>query len=102
MSKNVVETEGPQITSQYDAYALRVGLARLYARMRLHTRTHAHTDQYVILLFHSNNSFRECATVLRYTYIGLLFEIAKACHISHGHSALVSETSAKFRRDVPA
>jgi kynurenine formamidase len=59
MSKNVVDTEGPQTTSQYGA--LRAGLARLYARMRIHTpthsgthmharkRMHAHTDQYVIL-----------------------------------------------------
>jgi hypothetical protein len=68
MSKNVVETEGPQMTSQYGAYALRAGLARLYARMRMrmhtpkrlgttiharkqahtHARTpkHAHTNQY--------------------------------------------------------
>jgi hypothetical protein len=57
MSKNIVETEGPQMTSQYGAYALHVGLARLQARMRMHTptsqgthmyvstRTHAHTDQ---------------------------------------------------------
>ena len=69
MSKNVVETEGPQMTSQYGAYALRAGLARLYARMRMHmptrpgthmhahTRKHTHTDQYVILLFNSNNGF---------------------------------------------
>ena len=61
ISKNVRETEGPQITSQYGAYALRAGLARLYARMRMHTptrpgthmhartRKHAHTDEYVIL-----------------------------------------------------
>ena len=39
MSKNVVETEGPQMTSQYGEYALRAGLARLYARMRMHTQT---------------------------------------------------------------
>jgi hypothetical protein len=51
MSKNVVDTEGPQITSQYGAYALHAGLARLYARMRMYTptrtatRTHARTDQ---------------------------------------------------------
>jgi hypothetical protein len=38
MSKNIVETEGPQM-SQHGAYALRAGLARLYARMRLHTST---------------------------------------------------------------
>ena len=56
MSKNIVETEGPQMTSQYGAYALRAGLARLYARMRMHTparpsahkhaltHKHAHTD----------------------------------------------------------
>ena len=57
MSKNVVETEGPQMTSQHGVYALSAGLARLHARMRMHkptrpgthiharTRTHAHTDQ---------------------------------------------------------
>jgi hypothetical protein len=62
MWQNVVETEGPQMTPQYGAHALRAGLARLYARMRMHTptrpgtltkartRKHAHTDQYVILI----------------------------------------------------
>jgi hypothetical protein len=39
MSKNVVETEGTQMTSQHGAYALRAALARLYARMRMHTPT---------------------------------------------------------------
>jgi hypothetical protein len=29
MSKNIVETEGPQMTSQYGAFTLRAGLARL-------------------------------------------------------------------------
>ena len=44
MSKNVVETEGPQMTSQYGAYALRAGLARLHAHMRMymHTRPRIH------------------------------------------------------------
>jgi hypothetical protein len=37
MSKNMVETEGPQLTSQYGAYALHAGLARLHAPMRMHT-----------------------------------------------------------------
>ena len=52
MWKNVVDTEGPQMMSQYDAYALRTGLARLYARMRMHTPTrpvthmHARTSMY--------------------------------------------------------
>jgi hypothetical protein len=62
MSKNSVETEGPQMTTQYGTYALRAGVARLYARMRTHTptrsvthmhartRKHAHTDQYIILI----------------------------------------------------
>ena len=55
-----METERPQMTSQYGAYALRAAVARLYARMLMHTltrpRTHmhartrkyAHTDQYVM------------------------------------------------------
>jgi hypothetical protein len=62
MSKNIAETERPQVTLKYGAYALRAGLARLYARMRMHTPTHpsthmhartckhAHTDQYVTLI----------------------------------------------------
>ena len=57
------------MTSQYGAYVLRAGLARLYARISMHTHTrpatqmhartpkHAQTDQYVILLFHNNNDF---------------------------------------------
>jgi hypothetical protein len=46
MSKNIVETEGPQMTSQYNAYALCAGLERLYACMHMHTPmcpgTHMH------------------------------------------------------------
>jgi hypothetical protein len=60
------------MTSQYEAYeyALRAGLARLYARKRMHMptrpgthmharrRKNAHTYQYVTLIaFHSNNGF---------------------------------------------
>jgi hypothetical protein len=51
MSKNVVETKGPQMTSQCGAYALHAGLGRLNARlhmqmpMRPGTHMHAHTDQ---------------------------------------------------------
>ena len=63
MSKNVVETEESQMTSQYGPYALHAGLARLYARMCKHTPTRlgthmhartckaAHTDQCIILFF---------------------------------------------------
>jgi hypothetical protein len=73
MSKNIVETEGPQMTSQYGAYALSAGLARLYARMRMHkstrpgnnmhARTHARastqtqTNMWYLLLFHGNSCF---------------------------------------------
>jgi hypothetical protein len=46
MSKNTVGTEGPQMMSQYGANALHAGLARLHARMRMHTPmqpgTHMH------------------------------------------------------------
>ena len=61
MSKNVMDTEGPQTTSQCGACALRAGLARQRARTRIHTptrpgthmharkRTHAHktNNQYL-------------------------------------------------------
>jgi hypothetical protein len=68
MPKHIAETEGPQMTSQYGAYALHAGLARLHARMRMHNTTclgnpharthaltHSHTDEYVILPFHCKN-----------------------------------------------
>jgi hypothetical protein len=92
MSKNVVETEGSQMTSQYGAYALRAGLARLYARKRMHTptrpgthmhariRKHAHTDQYVILTaFPLQQWFRDRASVLRYTYIASFLIPSNIC-----------------------
>jgi hypothetical protein len=73
------------MTSQYGAYALRAGLARLYVRMRMHTpthsgthmhtrtRKHAYTGQYVILIaFPQQQWFRERALMLRYTYIACL------------------------------
>ena len=69
------------MTSQYGAYALRAGLARLYVRMRMHTptrlgthmhartRKHAHTGKLVILIvFPQQQRFRERALVLRCTY----------------------------------
>ena len=47
MSKNIMETEGSQVTSQYGAYALHARVTRLHARMRMHTPTrpgtHMHT-----------------------------------------------------------
>jgi hypothetical protein len=56
-SKNVAQPEGPQITSQYGAYKLHAGQARLHARTRMHTHTHpgihthAYTHKYVTLVF---------------------------------------------------
>ena len=85
MSKNIVGTERPKMTSEYGAYALRAGLAGLYARIPMHTltrpgthmhartRVHARTGQYVILIaFPQQQWFRERASMLRYTYIACL------------------------------
>ena len=44
--KNVVETEGQQMASQYGAYTLRAGLARLHALMRMHTPTRPGTHMH--------------------------------------------------------
>jgi hypothetical protein len=46
MSKNVVDTEGRQMTSQYGAYAFRAGLLRQYAHMRMHTPTLSDTHMH--------------------------------------------------------
>jgi hypothetical protein len=53
MSKILGETEGPQITSQYGSYALRAGLARLHARMRMHTPTRLGTHLHARTLKHA-------------------------------------------------
>ena len=62
MSKNEVETDGPQMTSQYGTYALHAGLATLHARMRMHISmrpgTHIHA--------------RERTSILRCIYIACL------------------------------
>ena len=77
------------MTSQYGAYALHAGLARLYARLRTHTptrsgthmhgrtRKHAHTDQYTIIFtaFPQRQWLRERAPVLRYTHIARLVSL---------------------------
>jgi hypothetical protein len=77
MSKSLMELEGPQITLQYGAYALHAGLARLYARTRMHTptrsdiRTHARasTQIYFVFCFFTEKMIPERDQVLRYTYI---------------------------------
>jgi hypothetical protein len=83
MSKNMVETEGLRMTSQYGAYVLRA----LWARMRMHTpkhpgtrtharthaRTHTQTNIYLKrIAFSQQQWFRERASVLRYTYTACL------------------------------
>jgi hypothetical protein len=80
MSKNVVETEGPQMTSQYGAYALRAGKTRLHSRMRTHTTTppgtHTHartrmntqTSKWFLLLFHSNSDSQTRLDVTSYVH----------------------------------
>jgi hypothetical protein len=81
--KNVVETEGPHITSQYIAYALHAGLARLHALIRIHTPTqpgtHAHACTHRpisnIYLFSTPTIIRERASVLSYTYTASLLII---------------------------
>ena len=68
------------MTSQYGAYALRVGLAGLHARMRMHTPkrpgthmharrgTHIQSNRYHLFLFHSNNNSLERHSVTLYVH----------------------------------
>ena len=60
MSKNIVETEWPQMTSQNGAYALRSGVAMLYARMRMHTPTrpgtHMHASTHARASMHTQTN----------------------------------------------
>ena len=81
MSKNVVDTEGPQLTSQYGAYALRAGLARLYALMPMHTPTRlsthmhgarTHRPIHDTYCFSTATMIRERASLLRYKYLACL------------------------------
>jgi hypothetical protein len=58
---------GPQMTSQYGTYALRAGLARLYARMCIHTPMRV-----ILFAFSQQQWFHERASILRYTYIACL------------------------------
>ena len=68
------------MTSQYGAYALRAGSARLYARTRMHTPTrpgthmHARTQRPIsnTHFFSMATMIRERASVSRYTYIAPL------------------------------
>jgi hypothetical protein len=78
MSKNLVEPEGPQKTSQYGAYALRAGLARLHARTRMRTptlpRTHTHARTHARTCIHlqaNNNTY--CFSTAPQCYVTPVF-----------------------------
>ena len=68
------------MTSQYGAYALRAGKARLHARTRMHTptrrdtRTHAYAHRTIsnTYYFSTEAMIRESASMLRYTHITCL------------------------------
>ena len=56
----MVETKGPQMTSQYGAYALHDGTARIHALMHMHKNKHAHPCTHrpvsnTHFFFHHNN-----------------------------------------------
>ena len=91
----MVEPEGPQVTSQYGAYALQAGLTKLYARMRMHTlkrlgtqmhacaRTHTQTNKYFSLLFHGNNDTQTRLSVTLYVHcLSCLFRLRlQGCYV---------------------
>jgi hypothetical protein len=77
MSKNVVETEGPQMTSQYGAYALHAEKARLHPRTSMHTPTRSGTHTHARTPSPASTNYclstatmiRKRASILRNTYI---------------------------------
>jgi hypothetical protein len=101
MSKNIVDTEGPQLTSRYGAFAMRDGLTRLNARMRMHThtrpgthmnaRTHAQACTHRRIdntyCFPQQQWFRERAGMWRYTHVPCLvtphIEIVSNVRVTH-------------------
>jgi hypothetical protein len=46
--KHMVETEELRMTSQYGAYALHAGLARLHALIRMHTPTRLGNNRHAL------------------------------------------------------
>jgi hypothetical protein len=78
--KNVVKTEGPHMTSQYGAYALHGGTARLHALISMHTPTRAGTNMHArthksvsnTCNFSTAKMIRESVSMLHYTDIGCL------------------------------
>ena len=81
MSKNVVEPEGPQMTSQYGAYALDAGLASLHTRTRMpppgHARPRTPTDRPIsnTYCFSTAIMIRVRLSVLRCTYSSCVLRV---------------------------
>jgi hypothetical protein len=81
MSKNVVETERPQMAiwrrvACWISKVTRAQTRQRRASTRAHARTHTHTQKYVILIaFPRQQWFHERASILRYTYIASLLQI---------------------------
>ena len=63
MPKNVVETEGPEMTSQYGAYVLHAGLARVHVLTHMHARAHRPIACLVIFVLTYLFCLRACVCV---------------------------------------
>ena len=61
----MVETERPQMTSQYGEYALHAGLARLHALIRMHTPTCTSTHMHARIHTQINTYWFSKATMIR-------------------------------------
>ena len=53
-SRNMVKSEVSPITSQYGAYALQAGSARLYASTGMHKPTHPRAQTHTLTYSHTN------------------------------------------------
>ena len=81
------------MTSQYGAYALHTGFARLHALMRMHmpTRKYAHRSTSNTYCFSMATMIRERASLLRYKYI--------ACHVCFMSGLSIAEEN-RFNRRI--
>jgi hypothetical protein len=84
MSKNMVQPERPQMTSQHGAYKSHAGLARLYIHAHApgHTQTRAHTDTQICNICCFSTAI-VITNVPRYVICALsvlLFIAATICH----------------------
>ena len=93
------------MTSQHAAYALHAGLARLYARIHMHTptrpgnrmhvrtRKHAHTDQYIILIaFQLEQLFRYILKkYIKKSKLPVLFKVIHTVHFLYSISLFTNK-----------